>query len=46
MMTLKIEAYFHDERMSDDGGEDEADYEGRRKHSTLILMVICTGNWW
>mgnify|MGYP007109621675 FL=1 len=40
MMTVEIEAYCHDERMSDDGGEAEAYHEGRRKHSTLILLLF------
>ena len=40
MMTVEIEAYSHDERMSDDGGEAEADHEGRWKHSTLILLLF------
>ena len=40
MMTVEIEAYCHDERMSDDGGEAEAYFEGRRKHSTLILLLF------
>ena len=36
MMTVEIEAYCHDERMSDDGGEAKADHEVRMKHSTHI----------
>ena len=43
-MKVEIEAYCHDERMHDDGREAEANHDGRRKHSTLILLVICTGN--
>ena len=40
MMTVEIEAYCHDERMSDDGGKAEADHAGRRKHSTIILLLF------
>ena len=34
----RVEAYRYHERMSDDGGEDEADHEERRKHCGLILL--------
>ena len=34
----RVEAYHYHERMSDDGGEDEADHEERRKHCGLILL--------
>ena len=40
MMKVEIEAYCHDERMSDDGVEAKADHEGRRKHSTFILLLF------
>ena len=40
MMTIGIDAYCHDERMSDDGVEAEADHEGMRKHSRLILLLF------
>ena len=45
-MTVEIEAYCYDERMSDDGVEAEAIHEERRKYSRLILFVICTGIGW
>ena len=40
MMTVGIEVYCHDERMSDDGVEAEADHEGMRKHIRLILLLV------
>ena len=39
---------FHGERMSEDGVGDEADHEGIRKLSTLILLLFARdlgGNW-
>ena len=40
MMIVGIEAYFHDERMSDDGVEAKLDHDGRRRHSRLILLLF------
>ena len=40
MITVEIEAYCYDERMSDDGVETEADHEERRKYSRLILLLF------
>ena len=40
MMTVGIEAYCHDERMSDDGVGAEEDLKRMRKHSRLILLLF------
>ena len=40
MMTVEIEAYCYDERMSDDGVEAEADHEERRKYSRFISFLV------
>ena len=37
---VEVEAYRYHERMSDDGVEDEADHEERRKYCGLILLLF------
>ena len=42
MMAMGIKAYFHEERMSDDGAGGEAYHEDMRKQSRLILLFLQT----
>ena len=37
---VEVEAYRYHETMSDDGVEDEADHEERRKYCGLILLLF------
>ena len=37
---VEVEAYCYHETMSDDGVEDEADHEERRKYCGLIFLLF------
>ena len=40
MLAARIEVYFHDKRVNDDGVGGEACHEEMRKQSTLILLLV------